>query len=191
MKNFILFLAVTVFSLFAILFVGSQSAFAKTPRPTSTPVPTPSSAAAPAGVNSFELFWPLAAGKTEDEPLYFLKQLKEKFRGLLIFGTPQKLDYNVLLATKRVLEAEKLIKEGKTDVAKRTLGRAEAQLDKVEKNINDAKSSNQSLAEVSQVASSRLSNIQKLTAWLATKNSELKDMLIEVGNKAGSLSSKF
>lgn len=59
--------------------------------------------------NSYEAFWPMVAGRTRGESLYSLKLFKEQLRGYLIFGTLQKADYQVLLSTKRLLEAEKII----------------------------------------------------------------------------------
>lgn len=77
---------------------------------------------------SYELFWPLTAGKTVDEPLYFLKLWKENIQGMLIFNTAKKADYEVMLATKRILEAEKLFKDGKKDLAIQSLEKASSML---------------------------------------------------------------
>jgi len=78
-----------------------------------------------AEVNSFELFWPVVAGKTRGDSLYFLKSLKEKVIGILVFGDAKKADYLISLATKRVVEAEKLLLDGKEDLAIKTLDEAE------------------------------------------------------------------
>lgn len=59
-------------------------------------------------VNSFELFWPIVAGKVGGEPLYFLKSLKETLREALIFSDFKKADYTITLSEKRTVEAEKL-----------------------------------------------------------------------------------
>lgn len=77
---------------------------------------------------SYELFWPLTSGRTIEDNLYFLKLWKESIGGLLIFNSGKKADYEVTLATKRVLEAEKLLKEGKEELAAKTLNNALAQL---------------------------------------------------------------
>lgn len=75
-----------------------------------------------ASVNSYELFYPMVAGKTvADGFVYKLKILKENIRGSLIFGAPQKSDYRVFLASKRLLESEKLLSEKKDDLALVTL----------------------------------------------------------------------
>ena len=188
----LLFTFFTVFYLAFLAVVSLNSAvFAATP--VSTPTPTPVVTSALSEVNSFEAFWPVVAGKTQGESLYFLKELKEQVRGWLIFGTPQKLDYSVFLTTKRVLESEKLLDEGKVDLAKSTLFKAQDQLDKASMNMDSAKSGNNSLAEVSGVAGSRLSNVSKLTAWLATKdgNKEVRDLLMRISSEASLIASKF
>jgi hypothetical protein len=79
------------------------------------------SASAKATLNTFETFWPLTAGKTMGDSMYFLKTLKENLRGLLIFGAPEKGEYHVFRATKRLLEAESLMKSEKKDLALQTV----------------------------------------------------------------------
>lgn len=108
---------------------------------------------------TFELFWPLTAGRTADDPLYFLKTLKENLRGMLIFGLPQKAEYAVLLGTKRVLEADQLIKSGNKDVADKTLRKASEQFDIAEKNIDEAKSKKQSLSSSLVTIKPRIDNL--------------------------------
>ncbi len=134
--------------------------------------------ASPSGsLNAFELFWPIGPGKTLDESLYFLKDFKEKFRGALIFGTPQKAKYAVLLATKRVLEAEKLIEKGKNDLANQTLDLAQAQFEMANKHIDMAKSKKEPLKESGGVIYTRLLNLEKYLTYLMTKQSSNKDKL--------------
>src|SRR5258708_13093295 len=81
------------------------------PSPTSTPVPV---------VDSFALFWPMAAGKTMQSKVYFLKLWKEDIRGFFIFGSAQKADYDIFLGIKRMLEAEALIKGNVPDLPNKT-----------------------------------------------------------------------
>lgn len=88
-----------------------------------------SATSAKAAVNSYELFWPLVAGKTmADGFVYQLKILKEDVRGYLIFGPAQKANYQVFQASKRLLEAEKLVLDKKDDLASLTLDKAIALL---------------------------------------------------------------
>ena len=110
----------------------------------------------------YETFWPLTAGKTIDDPLYFLKEWKENLRGMLVFGNPQKAEYAVFLGTKRVLEADKLIKEGKKDFADKTLGKASKQFDIAKNYINNAKKSNKPLGSSEVTIKPRLENLLNL-----------------------------
>jgi len=130
-----------------------------------------------ASLSAFELFWPISPGKTLDESMYFLKDLKEKIRGALIFGTPQKAEYAVLLATKRVLEAEKLIERGKNDLANQTLDLAQAQFEMAKKNLEIAKNKKEPLKESGGVIYTRLQNLEKYLTYLMTKQESNKDKL--------------
>lgn len=178
MKNFVtsLLLSLTLL-VFSFSFVLAQ-----------TPTPPPDMISE---INSFDAFWPMVAGKTMEDNIYFLKRAKENVRGLLIFGLSQKADYKVFLATKRILEAEKLIKEGKNDSAKKTLDAVLSELSESANNIDSAKSSKASMGEVYPTMSLRVVNIEKLAKWLSTTNSELKDKLLEVANKSKEIQSKF
>src|SRR3989344_8764716 len=89
-----------IFSIFPFLLIKPVSA--------ETDSATPSSE-----ISSFILFWPLTAGKTEGDSFYFLKTTKEQVVGWFVFGNMKKADYAVLLGTKRILETEKLLKDGK------------------------------------------------------------------------------
>lgn len=127
-----------------------------------------------ADVNSFELFWPLVAGRTRGDSLYFLKTLKENVRGMIIFGKPEKANYSLLLATKRTLEVEKLLAENKNDAAMATLDEAKMQLDNAEKAITD---SNGDLSVTVDDMNNKLSNLEKFLPWLATKHSDVADKI--------------
>lgn len=120
-------------------------------------------------VNSFELFWPMVAGKSRGESLYSLKLFKEKIRGWLIFRPDLKANYEVFLGTKRVLEAEKLLNEAKTDFALITLDEAKGHFDTAISALNKARESDPG-ASVDPQALERLQNVDRLTKWLITKN---------------------
>lgn len=140
-----------------------------------------------AEINSFELFWPIVAGKTMGDPLYFFKSLKEKVRGWLIFGKPQKAEYAVFLATKRVVETEKLINEGQKDLANKTLKRATSQLNVAEKSVDATKGS---LGNVVDEINNKLDNLEKFIPWLAFQNEEFKDELQSILEKVKLLNQK-
>lgn len=126
----------------------------------------------PQEVSSYELFWPVTAGKTLGDSLYGLKIFKEKLRGAFIFGKLQKLDYSLFLATKRVVEAEKLLNEGKVDLAKATLAKMDRVLDTASANIDIPKEL-KSKSEVDAL-NKRLDNLETFLKWLVTKNESVK-----------------
>ena len=64
-------------------------------------------------VNSYELFWPITAGKVMGEQFYFLKSLKENIREMFIFSDLKKAEHNMTLSEKRTVESEKLFIESK------------------------------------------------------------------------------
>lgn len=171
---------------FAFVLVLSQVAMASAKIIASSPTPVPETASE---VNSFELFWPISAGKTMGDSLYFLKTLKENLRGMIIFGNPEKADYAILLATKRSVEAEKLIGEGKTDLANKTLEAASHQIDSAQQAISQAISNKEDFQGKGQAMADRLRNIAVLNKWLNSKNKN--DLLVQVSDKASSLANKI
>lgn len=149
---------------------------------------SPSPSASPlliAVINSNELFWPLAAGKTTDDSLYFLKTFKENVRGWLIFGNAQKADYAVFLGTKRVLEAEKLLAEDKKDFADKTFDKALEQFEIARKNIEEASGKKMLLSNSVATMKPRLGNLIDFLPTL------MSDKANEVFKKARDLNSKL
>jgi len=154
-------------------------------------VVSPKASPAAAQISSFELFWPIVAGKTMDEPWYFLKSFKENLRGMLIFGSPQKADYELLLATKRVVEAEKLINGGKTDYANKTLEIALQELGKSSLDLDKALSLKVSFQEQALNMTNKLSNLEVFIPWLMTQSEKSKENLGKVLEKVSLLSEKL
>ncbi|MBI4058819.1 hypothetical protein HY404_01110 [Candidatus Microgenomates bacterium] len=111
MRSFLINFWVILLLLLASSNVMATKTVLLTPSP--TPVPTP--------VDSYQLFWPLSAGKTASDSLYFLKFFKESLRGWFIFGNYNKAEYNITLSEKRLLEAEKLLMKNDYQNAKKTL----------------------------------------------------------------------
>lgn len=105
---------------------------------THTPVLADESSSS-AEFNPNVVFWPLAAGKTVDDNLFFLKELKENLRGLIIFGSMQKVSYQVTLGTKRLLEVDKLLQQKKIDVGLKTLDKASSQFTAALGNVEKTK----------------------------------------------------
>jgi len=142
-------------------------------------------------VNSFELFWPVVAGKTKGDSLYGLKLFKEKLRGFLIFGEPQKANYNAFLATKRLVEAEKLIKGGKDNFSDVTLDKMMGSLVKVEENVDIANNKGGNYNDVGIELIIKLENIETFTRWLIDEQKSNGDKLNLVIDKTTSILSKL
>ena len=137
-------------------------------------------------VDSFELFWPIVAGKTRGDSLYFLKKLKENVRGWLIFGDAKDAEYEVFLATKRVVEAEALIKNDEHELARETIEDARENvadaLDEWE-DVDDRDTS------VKHEINNKLDNLEVFLPQLAneTSNEELKKEIGELLQNVTSL----
>jgi hypothetical protein len=138
-------------------------------------------------VNSYELFWPMVAGKTRGDFLYPLKSLKEKVRGVLIFGIPEKVNYSIFLATKRTLEVEELLNEGKTDLANRTIDSALKELLKAESNIKKSIDQGDDFGEVGNEIVKNSDKLERLVIWLAKSETGSKEKLQELSEKVHSI----
>jgi len=132
-------------------------------------------------VNSYELFWPIVAGKVEGDSLYSLKLFKEKVREMLILSDFKKADYNILIAEKRIVEAEKLINDSKFEDAKKTLDRLSVSLEKVVNNIKAAEKSGIPVESLQNRLTSSLEKQIALMEYLTTKlPSANKDLFTSV-----------
>lgn len=145
-----------------------------------------SPSASPEPVDSYNLFWPLSAGKTETDSLYSLKLFKETLVGWFTFGDTKKVDYAILLGTKRVLEAEKLLGEGKSELAIRALGQAETRFGEAYDLAKKAHAKGKFVPQ--EVRRDRLVNIKRLAEKLKTgASSEVVEILEKVEGKANIL----
>lgn len=139
MVKFIKLLVVTIF-VFLLLPINSFAAS-----------PTPKATQKPIEVNSFEMFWPIVAGKVQGDFLYGLKAYKEKVRGFLIFSNLKKSEYNAVLSEKRLLEFEKLVLVNKDfDNAKLTLNTLKQTQKLVVEQLQKSKEEGQDVTLVSQ-----------------------------------------
>lgn len=181
-------LVLSVFAFLIPLFVFVQVSWAKVYKPVTSPSAMPTPTAAPKEINSFELFWPVVAGKTIESKLYSLKIFKEDLRGLLIFGRSQKADYEVFLATKRVLEAEALVNNGKKDLGIKTLDRASDYIKRADDNLSSVSLSDENISETKK----KLENLDIFLKWYENKsNGEVKNKLIWLHDKINSLLSEI
>lgn len=134
--SLILFLGLTFFPFEVV----AQSRRGSTRTPAITPSPSPSPTPGP--VDSYDLFWPIAAGKVMGDPMYFLKSLKETLREVLVFGDYKKSEYNITLSEKRLLEAEQLILvKNDLENAKLTVNVAKSKMQKAIESAEKAKDS--------------------------------------------------
>lgn len=142
-------------------------------------------------INSFELFWPVVAGKTASDPLYFIKRLKEDVRGFLIFGAPEKADYMIFLTTKRIVEAEKLMQEDKKDLANKTLQSTSRNLQIVSEKLDQALKEGKPFSEISGNIIKQASNIELFSKWLKSKGSLDTGTLETIENSASRIKNKL
>jgi len=82
---------------------------------------------------SYELFWPIVAGKVPGDRFYGLKIWRDKVLASLYFSPLKKSEYFKQLANKRLLEAEKLLEIGRTSYFSQTLQQS---LEYLEKGLN-------------------------------------------------------
>lgn len=162
-------MVLSVFAFLIPLFIFVQVSWAKVYKPVTSPGAMPIPTAAPKEINSFELFWPIAAGKTLGEPLYSLKILKEQIRGALKFGAAQKSDYLVFLSTKRIVEAEELLKENKNDLALKTWETSLGLLEKAKVSWLKAKEASTEGGPEKENIRKQLTNLHTFLTYLSTK----------------------
>ena len=136
--------------------------------------------------DSYVLFWPIVAGKTEDDKFYSLKIAKEKLLGFFIFDKTKKVDYEILKGTKRVLETEKLIKDGKINYAQKSLEKAQHAYSEA---YNLAKAAKQEgNFDGKKVRRDRLINVRTLIDNLKSSSpAEIQQALEDAKNKTSTL----
>lgn len=166
-KFFLGFIAV-----FSFLLATVNFSFAQTPSPEPSPEVTT--------VNSYELFWPIVAGRVMGESMYSLKSLKEKIREGLIFSNFKKAEYNITLAEKRTIEAERLLVEKKDSVnAKKSLDAAQARRDKTLSLIQKAETEGRYVVDVKNTLVSSLEKQRALLNGLIVKVTDDSKKLLE------------
>lgn len=141
------------------------------------------SSASPEPVDSYNLFWPLSAGKTETDSLYSLKLFKETLVGLFTFGDTKKVDYAIFLGTKRVLEAEKLLGKEEDELAIKALEQADARFGEAYDLAKKAHTKGKFLPQ--EVRRDRVVNVKRLAEKLKIGSSlEVVVILEKVEGKA-------
>ena len=93
--------------IFSLLLILLWISIVSVPVFASTPLPSMSVK------SSYELFYPIVAGKIPGDKWYGLKIFREKAVGIFLFDVIKKSQYYMSLSKKRLVEAEKLITEKK------------------------------------------------------------------------------
>lgn len=155
--------------------------------------PSPKATQKPIEVNSFEMFWPIVAGKVQGDPLYNLKRFKENARGFLIFNNLKKAEYNAILSQKRLLEFEKLILVNKDyNNAKSTLDTYNQTLKLITEQLQNSKEEGQDVTLVSQNTLTIFEKEYSLLQSILSKVDETqKDAIVEVIKNLTSISSSL
>jgi hypothetical protein len=183
------FLALLIFSA-----VPVSSLSAKTPMPTATPSASPSASATPtpvSQVNSFEMFWPIAPGKTKGDALYPVKIFKENLRAAITFSPYRKADFYITISEKRVVEAESLFNSQKSENATKTLDMAASAWEKSVVNIEKSTAAGQDTAPLKSRLSTSFDNQTLLFNYLILKHPDQQSVLTSKINKIGELRSRL
>lgn len=144
-------------------------------------------------VNSYEVFWPLSAGMVLGEPLYFLKNFKESFRGIFIFAQNKKIEYELMLSEKRVLEAEKLyLIKNDFENGRKTLDLAQKLREDALNKFKQFQQSGKSLGTLPELMAKSFDKQMKLLKFLASKvsdsaKSEIENNISKLNTTIGAL----
>lgn len=141
-------------------------------------------------ISSFELFWPIVAGRVEGDRWYSLKLIKENLKSTLVFNVAEKSEYQLFLAVKRVVEIEKLLTDQKLEGAKKTVALAERKIGESEANFLKAKESGYDFKEIGPLMETRLNNIEQLLLWLSSQNSQNEELLQVLFEKVTTFNAK-
>lgn len=132
-------------------------------------------------IDPYVLFWPLVAGNLPSDPFYFLKTFKENLSEVFMFNNAKKGENQLTLATKRLLEAEKLAKDGKKDLANLTLEKVSNHVKNSENYLFDAKNNDaKSYSNVYQEVKNKSSNINRYLPQLKKDLGEDYDKSVEL-----------
>lgn len=128
----------TFFLILFFLLAGFNKSFAQvSPTPGGSELTMPSATkTADNTAVQYDLPYP---GILPDNPLYFLKVVRDNLLGLFITDPLKKADYDLLQANKRLVSARGLIDEGKNDLAITTLSKSGNYFDQAIANATQVK----------------------------------------------------
>lgn len=116
-------------------------------------------------VRSFDLFWPVVAGRVKGDTLYSLKRLKENVRGMLIFDDFERADYYGFLATKRLVEGEALVEKGDVENGKAMFGEVVRNLERARERVRAAKQKGKGPGGPGANVVKQVTNIETFSLW--------------------------
>jgi len=108
-------------------------------------------------------------GLLPDSPFYFLKTWWEEIQLFFTFDNVKKAEQQTKLATKRVVEAKKLVEKGKTEKAQKHLEKFQARIQKAVEKMEKAKNQGK--------------NVEELVEKLKANNIGQQEVLTEVYEK--------
>lgn len=132
-KNILLTISILTAFLIVPTLVFGQSV---SPSPTVSPIVSPS----PSPI--------VSPGLTPDNPLYFLKNWKEKIQLFFTFGAENKAKQYLHLSEVRLAEYQKMLEKGKTKVAEKVLDKYEKQLDRALQKVQEVKKKGKDVQDI-------------------------------------------
>lgn len=100
-------------------------------------------------IDVYAMFWPVVPGKTVNDSMFWLKQLKESFGEFFSFGDINKSEYQIALSEKRLVESYKLYTEDKDyNNAEKTLAMNKANRDQAVKLMKKAQEEQRKVGEL-------------------------------------------
>lgn len=120
-------------------------------------------------VDVYALFWPIVPGKTVNDSMFWLKQLKESFGGMFSFGNINKSENEISISEKRLVEANKLFEDKDYPNAVKTLDMNKKNRDSALDFLKKAKDEKRDVDELKSRLVSSLENQQTVLIFLQTK----------------------
>lgn len=108
-----------VLALISLVAFSTFNVLAAKPPASPTPTQFPS---------SYELFYPVVAGKTMADKFYFFKTAREWLVSKLTFDPIRNAEYHLLLSKKRIVETEKLLSQSNYPLSQKSLTRSVSEI---------------------------------------------------------------
>ena len=111
-------------------------------------------------------------GITPDSPFYFLKTWKESIQTFFTFGVENKAKQFLHLSEVRLVEYQKMIEKGKTEIAQKTLEKYEKQLSHALEKAEEAKEKGKDVEKLETSISERVLKYQEVLTEVLAKAPE-------------------